>query len=86
MTKSLGVKLPLILDVVEDEDMIETIRAGKHMIIAIPIEDIQTPGEEVNCRYSHLEFECPKTPTDDCFVFCADRRIYHVSGETANVE
>lgn len=44
--KSLGVKLPLVLDLVEDEDMIETIRAGKHMIIAIPIEDIQTPGEK----------------------------------------
>lgn len=48
--KSLGIKLPLILDVVEDEDMIETILAGKHMIIAIPIEDIQTSGETTNER------------------------------------
>ncbi len=45
MAKSLGIKLPLILNVVEDEGMIETIRAGKHMIIAIPIEDVQMPEE-----------------------------------------
>ncbi len=43
--KSLDIKLPLVLDVVEDEEMMETIRAGKHMIIAIPIEDIHTSGE-----------------------------------------
>lgn len=43
--KSLGIKLPLVLDVVKDEDMIETIRAGKHIIIAVPIKDIQSSGE-----------------------------------------
>ncbi len=47
MAKSIGVKLPLVLDLVEDEDMIETIRAGKHMIIAIPIENVQVDEEKV---------------------------------------
>ena len=45
---SLRVKTPLTLDVVEDEVMIETVKSGKYLIIAIPVEDviIKKRGEE----------------------------------------
>ena len=37
---SLKVKIPRILDVVDDNAMIETVKSGKYLIIAIPVEDI----------------------------------------------
>ena len=37
---SLSVKMPRILDLVEDDVMIETVKSGKYVIIAIPVEDI----------------------------------------------
>jgi len=45
MAKSLGIDLPLVLDVVEEEHMIETMKSGKYLIIAIPVEDIHLSGE-----------------------------------------
>ena len=36
---SIRVKLPLTLKVVEDEKMIETIKEGKWIIIAIPVKE-----------------------------------------------
>ena len=29
----------------------------------------------MKCRYSDLDFECPRTPTNDCYIFCLDRRM-----------
>jgi len=37
---SLSVKIPKVLDLVDDDVMIETVKSGKYLIIAIPVEDI----------------------------------------------
>lgn len=37
--KDIKIKLPTTFEVVEDEEMIKTIREGKHIVIAIPIEE-----------------------------------------------
>ena len=36
---TIRVKLPTTFDVVEDEEMIKTIKEGRHIIIAIPIKE-----------------------------------------------
>ena len=45
---SLSVKIPRILDLVDDDVMIETVKSGKYVIIAIPVKDliIEKRGEE----------------------------------------
>jgi len=35
------VKFPAVFEVVEDEEMIETIKEGKWIIIAIPIKNVE---------------------------------------------
>ena len=60
---SLEVKIPKILDMVDDDVMIETVKSGKFIIIAIPITDIlvEKQTEKVDVvKSSQLGFEVPE--------------------------
>jgi len=48
--KKLEIRLPIILEVVDEEQMNETLEQGEHIVIAVPLGDVKSDftnkGEE----------------------------------------